>query len=90
MSDRLRSIIADLLLAIFAFLAAVILLIGASICHRHVLNRLDRRRYRILAVIIIFFSLIIALRAYLKNKISTSVSSFAGKLMLNRAEAHWF
>lgn len=80
MSDRLRSIIADLLLAIFAFLAAVILLIGASDLPPPRFEPLGSAALpRILAVIIIFFSLIIALRAYLKNKTSTSVSSFVGE-----------
>lgn len=80
MSDRLRSIIADLLLAIFAFLAAVILLIGASDLPPPRFEPLGSAALpRILAVVIIFFSLIIALRAYLKNKTSTSVPSFAGE-----------
>jgi putative tricarboxylic transport membrane protein len=80
MSDRLRSIIADLLLAIFAFLAAVILLIGASDLPPPRFEPLGSAALpRILAVVIIFFSLIIALRAYLKNKTSTSVSSFSGE-----------
>ena len=87
MSDRLRSIIADLLLAIFAFLAAVILLIGASDLPPPRFEPLGSAALpRILAVIIIFFSLLIALRAYLKNQYLRVV----GKLMLNAPGALFY
>lgn len=78
MSDTMRRIMADLALAIFAFLAAVILLVGASDLPPPRFEPLGSAALpRILAAIIIFFSLIIILRVYFHSKTRTVEPSVA-------------